>query len=287
MFFTKSFSQKDSILYVIDFFYQGTTATSIQIAKYDTGFNYVSSIVNIPTCNYGCSIDYTAFDRKHNLVYANYSTALYLIDPKTGSYFTVPRNNLNYYAFNCKDSTMYAAKVTYSSSVYFYDLAKTYPEQDTILVSPAGPFYSGKSINSPTIDEKNDKYCFLDSLYRIVSVDLNTAQITGVMSMSLSPGQTCYGLKYNPNDSLLYTLLTDSSSNKAFLRKVNVNTGSVFTFTTDINVTGFLPVSRQVNQNIDIDYYNNTFCFSQCDCNILNPGKMLFLIKLILLRDKF
>ncbi len=271
-FLNKSFSQKDSILYTINFFYQGTTYTSIQIARYDTGFNLISSVINIPTCNWGCGVDYTAFDRQHNLIYVNYFT-LYAINPKTGFYYNVARNNLGNYAFNCRDSTMYAANATYSASTYFFNLAKIYPIQDTIILSPAGPFYSGKSIKSPTIDEKNNKYCFLDSLYRIVSVDLKTAQVTGITIMSLSNGQTCYGLKYNPNDSLLYTILTDSISNKAFLRSINVNTGSVFTFSSDINATGFLPANGNVNQNVDIDYFNNTFYFSQCDCNITNPGK--------------
>ncbi len=273
IFFSRSFSQNDSILYNINFFYQGTTITFIQVARYDTGFNNIPGGISIPTCNWGCGVDYTAFDRKHNVIYVNHSNGLYLIDPKTGSYSIMPNSNINYYAFNCGDTTMYCARYIDSLSTRFFHLAKIYPTIDSVTVCSGSPFYIGKKLYSPTIDEKNNRFCFLDSLYRIVGVSLTSGKVTNFINTNLNPGQTNYGLRYNPNDSLMYTILTDSASNSAFLRKVNVNTGSVFTYTSNINATGYLPTAGSINQIVDIDYFNNSFYFTQCDCAIFNPGK--------------
>lgn len=67
-------------------------------------------------------------------------------------------------AFNCKDSSVYCIKQKDSLSTIFFYLCKISPKTNSITPISLSPIYQGKKLNWCDMDEKNNRYCFLDSL---------------------------------------------------------------------------------------------------------------------------
>lgn len=265
-------AQTDSLFYGVESYIE-CMRSSTSIYKFNNAFNRAEGIpFSYPLNTNHVDANYISFDRKNHLSYVMINSKLNLYDIINHKSSGFSTNKISYYSYSCKDTTMFCVKQKDTLSTTLSYLYKIYPKNNLTIPVSLTPFYTGAITPQVTIDEKNKTYCFFNSLYQIVSVSLNTGNVVSVTNTNLGTNQTNFGLNYNTNDSLLYTVLVDNNTHQAFLRKVNVNTLSIFTFSSNIaqatSSSLFFP-----SKNTIIDFRHNVFCFTQKNYSIPYPAK--------------